>query len=73
MTQPPSAEPPAAIACPFCGSTATELFSLFGQFLLASQYYCRDCKTVFDVVRWETADQDSTGGQAGPPPADSGR
>lgn len=39
-------------ACPFCGSTETEFFSLFGQFLLASQYYCRNCRTVFDVVRW---------------------
>ena len=40
------------IACPFCGSTETEFFSLFGQFLLTSQYYCRNCRTVFDVVRW---------------------
>ena len=41
------------IACPFCESTDTEFFSLFGQFLLSSQYYCRNCRTVFDVVRWE--------------------
>ena len=40
------------IACPFCNSSETEFFSLFGQFLLASQYYCRNCRTVFDVVRW---------------------
>jgi len=40
------------IACPFCSSSETEFFSLFGQFLLASQYYCRSCRTVFDVVRW---------------------
>jgi hypothetical protein len=54
MTQPrrTSPEPGAEIACPFCASTETELFALFGQFLLASQYYCRSCKTVFDVVRW---------------------
>jgi len=44
------------IACPFCGSTETEFFSLFGQFLLTSQYYCRNCRTVFDVVRWTEAD-----------------
>ncbi len=44
------------IACPFCDSTETEFFSLFGQFLLASQYYCRNCQTVFDVVRWTEAD-----------------
>lgn len=41
------------ILCPFCNSTETEMFALFGQFLLASQYYCRNCRTVFDVVRWE--------------------
>ncbi|HLB46835.1 MAG: hypothetical protein AABZ58_10725 [Chloroflexota bacterium] len=49
------------IACPFCGSTETEFFSLFGQFLLTSQYYCRNCRTVFDVVRWtEDEPQPST-------------
>jgi hypothetical protein len=55
MTQPPPAslEPGAKIVCPFCASAETELFSMFSQFLLASQYYCRSCKTVFDVVRWD--------------------
>lgn len=41
------------IACPFCNSTETEMIALFGQFLLASQYYCRSCRTAFDVVRWQ--------------------
>ncbi len=48
------------IACPFCDSPDTELFSLFSQFLLASQYYCRNCRTVFDVVRWEDHPQSPT-------------
>ena len=48
-----SAEPGAEIACPFCASTETELFAMFSHFLLASQYYCRGCKTVFDAVRWQ--------------------
>jgi hypothetical protein len=55
MTQPPR-DPPQPVtvpACPFCNSIDTELFAWFGQFLLASPYYCRSCKTVFDVVRWE--------------------
>jgi len=43
----------AEIVCPFCASLETELFALFSQFLLCSQYYCRSCKTVFDVVRWQ--------------------
>jgi hypothetical protein len=78
MTHPPPAgatpEPPAAILCPFCASSETELFALFGQFLLASQYYCRSCKTVFDVLRWEATRQDySTDSQAEQPPTDAGR
>jgi len=58
-------ESPAAIVCPFCGSADTELFALFGQFLLASQYYCRGCQTVFDVVRWQEADPDRPAGANG--------
>lgn len=38
--------------CPFCGSTDTELFGLFGNMQLASQYYCNGCYTVFDYVAW---------------------
>ena len=56
----PSSDAPQAaapVACPFCNSTDTELFSLFSQFLLTSQYYCHGCRTVFDAVRWaEEAD-----------------
>jgi hypothetical protein len=50
----------ASVACPFCNSTDTELFSLFSQFLLTSQYYCRGCRTVFDVVRWAEEASDGT-------------
>ncbi len=49
------------IACPFCSSTETEFFSLFSQFLLTSQYYCRNCRTVFDVVRWTEEESSSEG------------
>ncbi len=44
-----------AIPCPFCGSTDTELMSLFGSSQLTSQYYCRGCRTAFERVRWGTA------------------
>lgn len=40
------------VACPFCGSSDTELFGLFGNMQLASQYYCNGCHTVFDYVAW---------------------
>lgn len=39
------------IACPFCGSTDTEFFSLFGQQLLTVQYYCNGCRTPFERVK----------------------
>jgi ring-1,2-phenylacetyl-CoA epoxidase subunit PaaD len=41
------------ITCPYCDSTDTELFSLYGHSLLSSQYYCCACHTVFDVVRFD--------------------
>ncbi len=50
----------APVACPFCNSSDTELFSLFSQFLLTSQYYCRGCRTVFHVVRWAEEADDGT-------------
>jgi len=44
-------EEKAVVACPYCGSTSTELFSLFGQQLLTVQFYCRDCHTPFERVK----------------------
>jgi DNA-directed RNA polymerase subunit RPC12/RpoP len=41
----------AQVACPFCGSVETELFSLFGQQLLTVQYYCNACHTPFERVK----------------------
>lgn len=59
MPEPPAIEPE-AVACAFCESTETELVSLFGQNLLSSQYYCRNCHSVFEAVRWveTTSDPD---------------
>src|SRR5689334_20059156 len=39
------------VACPFCRSTDTELFSLFGQQLLTVQYYCNACHTPFECIK----------------------
>lgn len=47
------------VTCPFCGSNNNELFSLFGQTLIGSQYYCQECRTVFEAVRWETHDPET--------------
>lgn len=40
-----------AVVCPYCRSTDTELFSLFGQQLLTVQYYCNTCRTPFEYVK----------------------
>ena len=41
----------AEVRCPYCASTDTELFSLFGQQLLTVQYYCNTCRTPFEYVK----------------------
>ena len=41
----------AEVACPYCSSTDTELFSLFGQQLLTVQYYCNACHTPFECIK----------------------
>lgn len=42
---------PDAVQCPFCLGSATEQFSAFGSALSVSQYYCRDCRTVFEWMK----------------------
>ncbi len=39
------------VTCPYCRSTDTEFFSLFGQQLLTMQYYCNACHTPFEHVK----------------------
>ncbi|HEY0752802.1 MAG TPA: hypothetical protein VGD98_02390 [Ktedonobacteraceae bacterium] len=39
------------VNCPYCGSSSTELFSLFGQQLLTLQYYCNTCHTPFEHIK----------------------
>ncbi len=40
------------VECPFCHATETEMIALFGMQLLTSQYYCRNCHTAFEAVKW---------------------
>ncbi len=44
-------QPTSRPECPYCRSTDTELFSLFGQQLLTVQYYCNTCHTPFERVK----------------------
>ncbi|CAG0971389.1 hypothetical protein ANRL3_01520 [Anaerolineae bacterium] len=43
------------VACPFCNSTDTEMIALFGQQMMTSQYYCKNCRTGFEAVKWENS------------------
>ena len=47
-----SAAMPSAVECPFCDGAETEQFSAFGSAVSVSQYYCRDCRTVFEWMKW---------------------
>lgn len=39
------------VHCPYCNSTETTFFSLFGQQLLTVQYYCDACHTPFEYIK----------------------
>lgn len=43
---------PDAVACPFCESTDTGQFAVFGGQASTSQYYCNGCRTVFEFLKW---------------------
>lgn len=45
------------VRCAFCDSTDVELFSLYGQTLLGTQYYCRNCRSIFEAIRYDEEDE----------------
>jgi DNA-directed RNA polymerase subunit RPC12/RpoP len=55
-----------AVVCPYCGSTETELFSLFGQQLLTVQYYCNHCRTPFEYIKDDVVLHDYAARKEGP-------
>jgi DNA-directed RNA polymerase subunit RPC12/RpoP len=54
------------VACPYCGSIETELFSLFGQQLLTVQYYCNRCRTPFEYIKDDAVLHDYAARKEGP-------
>jgi hypothetical protein len=50
-THEPKTQAKVQIACPYCRSTDTDFFSLFGQQLLTIQMYCNGCHTPFECVK----------------------
>lgn len=47
----PEALPPSP-ECPFCGGEETELMSAFGSHASVSTYWCRACRSPFELVKW---------------------
>ena len=43
---------PEIVPCPFCDRLNTELHSPFGPQLSVATYWCRDCHTAFEFVKW---------------------
>jgi hypothetical protein len=54
--------------CPFCDGHDTELVNAFGSHASVSTYWCRSCRSPFELLKWRGA----AGGAAPaapPPPA----
>ena len=43
---------PEAPACPFCSGDETELMSAFGSHASVSTYWCRTCRSPFELMKW---------------------
>jgi hypothetical protein len=46
---------PEAPECPFCGGTDTELMNAFGSHASVSTYWCRTCRSPFELMKWRAA------------------
>ncbi|HEU0012580.1 MAG TPA: hypothetical protein VFQ45_02815 [Longimicrobium sp.] len=44
---------PEAAPCPFCDGSNTHLVNPFGGQLSVAQYWCRDCRTAFEFIKWD--------------------
>ncbi len=38
--------------CPFCGGRETELMNAFGSHASVSTYWCRRCRSPFEMFKW---------------------
>lgn len=45
---------PATPPCPFCGERETELHSAFGSHASVSTYWCRRCRSPFELLKWQS-------------------
>lgn len=43
---------PSAPPCPFCEGAETELMNAFGAHASVSTYWCRSCRSPFELMKW---------------------
>lgn len=43
---------PTKPSCPFCEGTETEIMSAFGSHASVSTYWCRACRSPFELMKW---------------------
>lgn len=44
--------------CSFCGSDNVQRIAVFGTAQLVRQYYCNNCRSVFEYIRWQDDGKD---------------
>ena len=45
---------PSAPACPFCDQSETEIMNSFGSHASVSTYWCRSCRSPFEMMKWRS-------------------
>ncbi len=43
---------PSTPPCPFCDGSETELMSAFGSHASVATYWCRSCRSPFEMLKW---------------------
>lgn len=61
-----SASLPEAPPCPFCDGSDTELLSAFGSHASVSTYWCRRCRSPFEIFKWRPEPSGPDDGGVGP-------
>ena len=56
--------------CPFCEERETELMNAFGSHASVSTYWCRRCRSPFELLKWRSVAGNPTGPTPSQPPAD---
>lgn len=53
----PTATPPGAVTCPWCGATDVSQIGPYGTLLMTAQWFCDACRSPFERVRHRGAQQ----------------